>query len=239
MPAHHAPLGSGMKRHLLQLLAIGVAALCGCTSTRTLSVSSASAIQPVYENGETVLRSMKRNGVVISLHTRRFSNHLERLPSLLVGVWNRGKSDWDFSPENITAYSGESRVRVYTYPELAQKIIGAAEGESSSAELQMALSGTAPTPLMRLNATAAATQVSSSQVTMIGGGILRKRTIGPGRFDCGTVKLHAEDIKSGQPLRLLVALDGEVHEFRFDVSNAVDLNFGYPSEQKIPAFAEP
>jgi hypothetical protein len=238
LPAPHPPLGFGMKRPLLRLLAIGIAALCGCSTTRTLSVSSASPTQPVFENGETVLRSMKRNGVVVNLGTRRFSNHPERLPAFFVGVWNRGTRDLDFSPENITAYSGETRVRVYTYPELAKRVSEEAEGESSPAELPMALAGTAPTPLMRLNAAAAAAQVSSSRLTMIGGGTLGRRTIGPGRFDYRTAILQAEDIKTGQPLRLLVALDGEIHEFRFDVRNAVDLNFGFPSQEKIPGLAE-
>lgn len=48
--------------------------------------------------------------------------------------------------------------------------------------------------------------------------MLRRNTVGPGEFVSGVVKLHAEDIVAGQPLRLVVSLGSENHEFIFDIS---------------------
>ena len=48
--------------------------------------------------------------------------------------------------------------------------------------------------------------------------MLRKNTVDPGEFVSGVVKLNATDIIAGEPLRLIVSLDSENHEFIFDVS---------------------
>jgi len=48
--------------------------------------------------------------------------------------------------------------------------------------------------------------------------LLRRNTVSPGEFVSGVVKLHAEDIVAGQPLRLVVSLGSEQHEFIFDIS---------------------
>ena len=49
------------------------------------------------------------------------------------------------------------------------------------------------------------------------GSMLRRNTLPPGAFVGGVVKLHAEDIRSGEPLKLVVALAGDSHEFVFDI----------------------
>lgn len=49
------------------------------------------------------------------------------------------------------------------------------------------------------------------------GSMLRRNTLAPGAFAGGVVKLHAEDIQSGEPLKLVVSVGGEPHEFVFDI----------------------
>lgn len=48
--------------------------------------------------------------------------------------------------------------------------------------------------------------------------MLRRNTVNPGSFVSGIVKLHSEDITARQPLRLVVNVDAEEHEFIFDIS---------------------
>ena len=47
--------------------------------------------------------------------------------------------------------------------------------------------------------------------------LLTPGTLAPGGRTGGVVKLHPEDLRSGRPLRLVVTLGGETHEFQFDV----------------------
>ena len=42
-------------------------------------------------------------------------------------------------------------------------------------------------------------------------------TIRPGKTEGGLIKLHAEDIAEGKPLRVVVTLGNDVHAFEFDV----------------------
>jgi hypothetical protein len=47
--------------------------------------------------------------------------------------------------------------------------------------------------------------------------MLQRSTVPPRGTAGGAVKLHAEDIRSGQPLKLVVTVGGEAHEFVFEV----------------------
>lgn len=49
------------------------------------------------------------------------------------------------------------------------------------------------------------------------GSFLRRNTVMPGKMAGGVVKLHAQHIKKGKPLRLRVTAGGEAHEFALDV----------------------
>lgn len=49
------------------------------------------------------------------------------------------------------------------------------------------------------------------------GSILKRNTVPPDAFAGGVIKLHAEDIRDGQPLKLIVSLGDETHEFVFDI----------------------
>lgn len=47
--------------------------------------------------------------------------------------------------------------------------------------------------------------------------MLQRDTVFPGRAAGGVVKLNSSDLQRGKPLRLVVSIDGELHEFYFDV----------------------
>lgn len=61
--------------------------------------------------------------------------------------------------------------------------------------------------------------VASSRNLQLSGtaALLRRNTIAPGAAAGGVVKLHGPDIEAGKPLRITVNLQGEIHEFLFEV----------------------
>jgi hypothetical protein len=219
------------------LAAFGVAALGGC---KTLSVSAASANQPVYEHGSPVLRSQKKNVVEVVMLTQQFADRTDLLPAFVVRVRNGGESALVFSSENITAYSGGSRVRVYTYGELAKRIKNEAEFEASMVSMRQPIfskgsayvqadegqtTSTNPSRAERYTEQARSevgdkiAQTASFWDNQLNrtGNMVAGSVVAPGGSVGGVVVFHAKDIRSGQPLRLLVAIGGEVHEFLFDV----------------------
>jgi len=220
------------------LAAFGITALGGCALTKTLTVSPASAIQPVYRQGRLVLQSQKKNGVEVEVLTRQFSDQTDALPSFFVAVRNGGEVEVEFSLENITTYSGESRVRVYTVEELEKRVRSEGEAEAAAvaaneaAQLKDAAMSRQTTS-RNLKDNPVAWTMTKAQGNARNGmdqsgssrnqqpndltGMLMRSTVRPRETVGGTIKLHAEDIRSGQPLRLVVAIGGEVHEFMFDV----------------------
>lgn len=61
--------------------------------------------------------------------------------------------------------------------------------------------------------------VASSRDLQLSGtaALLRRNTVAPGAAAGGVVKLHGPDIEAGKPLRVIVNLSGEMHEFLFEV----------------------
>jgi hypothetical protein len=47
--------------------------------------------------------------------------------------------------------------------------------------------------------------------------MLQRNTLFPGRIAGGVVKLYGQDLSRGKPLKLVVTIDGEQHEFLFDI----------------------
>ena len=45
----------------------------------------------------------------------------------------------------------------------------------------------------------------------------QRNTLFPGRTAGGVVKLYGQDMSRGKPLKLVVTIDGELHEFLFDI----------------------
>lgn len=230
-----------MKSNITLLIVLGLSvAASGCVSTRTILVSAAGASRIVDGRGSPVPQSQQKVDVKVFLVTPKFKNDTDALPTFYLEIRNRGAIGVDISTENITAYSGESRVRVYTYNELADRIKREAEAEAAAVAASEAsqLKGASmsrettsrnmtenPVPWAVTRAQNDA-QNGMDRIGMEGdqqlndpGRMLQRSTVPPRGTVGGTVKLHAEDIRSGQPLRLLATIGGEVHEFRFDVGN--------------------
>lgn len=222
---------------LLMFLGLGVA-VSGCVSTRTISVSGAGASRIVDGRGSPVPQSQQKVDVKAFLVTPEFSNATDALPTFYLEIRNRGASGVNFGTENITAYSGESRVRVYTYDELANRIQSEAEAEaaevaaSEASQLKGASMSRQTTSRNMMENPVPWAVGKAQNDARIGTGriesggdeqandprrMFQRTTVAPSGTVGGTVKLHAEDIRSGQPLRLLVTVGGEVHEFRFNV----------------------
>jgi hypothetical protein len=97
-------------------------ALAGCESTRTLQVSPSNQTKVEYHGGAPLLTSFKRHGVALSLANSEFGDEIGRLPTFNIMVLNRGTEAFDFSPANISALSGETPVKIYTYEEMQKRI---------------------------------------------------------------------------------------------------------------------
>ena len=230
-----------MKSNLTLFIVLGAGvALGGCVSPRTISVPAADASRVVDGRGNPVPPSRQQVDVKVILVTSKFSNDTDALPTFYLEVRNRGASGVDFSPENVVAFSGGSRVRVYTSSELADRIKREAEAEAAAAAANEAsqlkgasMSRQATSRNMMENpvpwaVTKAQNDARSgmNQIEPAGeqqpadlGQLLQTSSIPPHGTVGGAVVFHAEDIRSGQPLRLLVTVGGEVHEFRFEVGD--------------------
>lgn len=97
-------------------------ALTGCELTRSLQVSPANQSQVEYHGGVPLLTSVKRHGVAVALLTPQFANRIGQLPSFRIWVFNRGTKSLDFSPANVSVFSGETPVKIYTYEEMQKRI---------------------------------------------------------------------------------------------------------------------
>lgn len=242
----------------LALFSLGCCLLLShCTSS--LKVSAFNPVPPIYEQGNAVLISKKKNEVMVRLLSDRFSGATHSLPEFLVVVNNRSKSIIDFSTDNVTAMSGEKSVRIFTYEKLRKRIEteaaiqafaaamnGASQSISASMPQQSYHSGSAyaygsggytratytgttttynpaASAIARSNIQAnTSNQISSiamSRDAALGDttSMLRRDTIMPGAFAGGVVKMYGQDLRRGKPLKITVQIQGELHDFYFDV----------------------
>lgn len=196
--------------------------------TRTLSVSTANPERPALEGGRPMLQSQGKYRVDVVLLNRKFSYKLKTLPAFYVKVWNGGDTPIEFSTKNITAYSGKSRVEVYTSSQLKAW----AGRNSELADVQDAFtswdvySGPLSGGNWRGEKTATDANVRPGRIHAANKPrrerhliLLRSQEVRPGETVGGGVKLNAEAIKTGQPLYLIVTVAGEVHRFVFAVGN--------------------
>jgi len=226
---------------LLPLLIASVVGLGGCTTTRTITVLPTGGLRPVDELGSQVLLSQKVSGVGVRLLAKRFSSDDKMLPAFYVGVVNGTTGALGYSPGNITAFSGDHPVRVYSYAELRNTLNRNADAAISSLEAQALTQEVGPQGdaysvflpgtqgslddhrLRTMYADQAAAErnhlaalIQSMRQSNLSR-LLRDSTISPSGFAGGIVALHARDLRAGQPLRLVVTVGGETHEFLFDV----------------------
>lgn len=176
--------------------------------------------------------SEKAQRVGARLLTPSFSNESTALPAVLVTVENRASAPVPFSTGNVTVFSGTNPVRIYTPAQLAEKIEKESEIDADravardTAQLQSATAArmdASATPMMvqrtqAINQGTAARSAASKQVAVLAN-LLYPVTIASGATAGGVIKLRAEDIASGQPLRIVVTLGSDVHEFIFDVKS--------------------
>ena len=159
--------------------------------------------------------------MAVRLLNEKFADAAERLPEFSIIVKNGGTSPIFFSPDNVTAFSGEQPVTVTAFGELNAKMLR---------EAQIAAGRTT---LLGKDVTEDGETSSRDPITMRPpiwdhveppresslDHILGASSIVPGDLNGGVVKLNADEIQPGVPLRLVVRVSGEVHEFLFDVRN--------------------
>jgi hypothetical protein len=229
----------------LRACAVGVfsfGVLAGC---KTLSVSSRTGVEVSSERGRLVLRSAKENVVELRVERMQFAASVDQLPTFMLTVKNGGRRAFEVSPSKITVLSGKARVRLYTSDELAKAVRDEKTLEtrakvsetidSASIDAEQHPRGLEASEMAGENTTS--TQPSRPARAVLGalrdmkapvaeyrndaGGIFERWQCLPGMSVAGFLKLHAEDIRSGQPLRFFVRVGGEVHEFDFDVTRAL------------------
>lgn len=102
------------------ILALGA----GCATTRTLAVSKLNSSAPTFERGVPCLQSARTNAVTVWLLTPVYRTNLRDLhpPAFRVLVRNGSGRPFDFSPDNISASSGNVPVRVFTAEEFIRDI---------------------------------------------------------------------------------------------------------------------
>lgn len=182
-------------------------------------------------NGDAGAIAVERTHIVqVESLSPHFSGKLGELPALEIAVRNQGASELFLSPDKISVFSAGQPVRLYSYIELSTRIQKELQQESEEysgrqAEVFLQSDATrqdpsgalaAITSAKRANKAAANRETRQRQIDEIKG-MLVSVGVPPGETGGGIVKLRAEDIRPGKPLRVAVQLDGETYEFVFEV----------------------
>lgn len=223
--------------HLVSLLGtIAVSLLfVGCESTRQYSIVPAGQAVPQTADGGFVVEKSHR--VEVQLLTPLFSTSVKEIPTFRVAFQNRGETAYPFKPSDVAVYSGDHLVRAYLPVELVTRIQeeaarDAEEYTGQQAEVFLGSAGmgnsTTSDPsatiakiegAKRTNAAAGRHTSQADQIAEVVQLII-PMNVPPGETSSGLVKLHAEEIQPGQPLRVVVTVDGERYEFDFVVGAA-------------------
>jgi len=201
-----------MKPALVSLFGLALV-VSGCATTHTLSVSAASAVRPAEQGTGPVLRSRMEGGVALQVLSPRIGEDMDILPGLFVEVANEGGTPLAFSLADVRVFSGSAPVRLYTEAELTARIDRDFEVEKAAK-----VKGRWWWQKAKPDPEAAAAAAATRERRLIGlRELLGAITVPPGRSAGGVVRLHAGDIRSGQPLRVVVTFGGTDHEFILDV----------------------
>ncbi len=175
-------------------------------------------------DGAVTLRSLQTHVVSVLPMNKRFSSDTFTLPSFYVIVTNGGKEDVALKPSDISAYAGDRRVKLLGPLALQERLDDeqvAATG--SKAGIPIGMHGT-PQPAAahgQLNPTRPAVELDGPPdfkvPTQIVEQALQPQVIRPFGVGGGRIMLEAEDILSGLPLKIVVTVAGEKHEFLFEV----------------------
>jgi hypothetical protein len=183
-------------------------------------------------DGTEVMRSEHTHLVSVLSRGGRFSNDTFALPSLYVIVTNGGKENITLEPSDISAYAGDRRVALLNPVALQDRLDReqAAAGTRSRFPIGMrdaSQPGEEPHgyhrrhPIPNSSSTGPAVEPYGPPdfkvPTRIVEQALQPQIIRPGDVGGGRIMLEAENILSGLPLKLVVTVAGEKHEFLFDV----------------------
>ncbi len=206
------------------LLAMLTLWLSGCETTRRLSPA---ATTPEASQAAAA----RKHQVELTLINPDFSSELTALPTFRLAVQNRGSERLDFGPSHIRVFSGDQPVLSYTRDQLSiliqETIRQEAEaytGQQAEVFLQADASRVDPSAAManieaakRTNRAGKAAS-SYEAVQAEAAQLLAPTTIAPEGSLRALLKFQAGSITAGQPLRVLISLDGEIYEFRFNAT---------------------
>ncbi len=231
-------LATGGTHYLTPMLAFRLATLCsvvlvgGCISGGPVRSLVPAARNPaVVErnvDGTVTLRSVKTHVVSVLPLNKRFSGDVYALPSLHVIVTNGGDKNITLKPADVSARAGDQDVAVPTPLALQDRLdreqaaVGGSRTSfpvmrdaSQPGELPHGYHGergppgpNRPEPFGALDYKVPKRFVEEA---------LEPQMIRPGESGGGRILLKAEDILSGLPLKVVVTVAGEKHEFLFEV----------------------
>ena len=210
-------------------LALLAVLLGGCTDARALKVSPMNPVAPVYRQGRPWLESTKRNQVALWLLTPQFKNDWRELlpPAFYLAVKNEGREPLEFSIDDIMVTSAGRPVRLLSYAEYRAEIValGGAGLRGVQGAVEQIKAHSPYLDLVEETRIDYAAQDMSGAITDRWKQLLddarlmldrKSYTLKPGEVVGGVVRLRPEDLAADRPLRLTVALNGELHEFLFD-----------------------
>jgi hypothetical protein len=203
----------------------------GCTwngPVRSLAVATSNpALVERNLDGTVTLRSMKAHIVSVLSLNKTFSSDTFTLPSLQIIVTNGGKENVTLKPGDISAYAGDRRVTLLDPTALQERLdrvqeavggrpsfpVGMRDASQPAEIRQGRHPHSDPTrprlePLDELKYKVPARIVEQA---------LQAQMILPFEVGGGLIMLEADDLLSGLPLKIVVTVGGEKHEFVFEV----------------------
>lgn len=198
--------------------------LSGCETTRRLTPAATTP-------ASSAVGTARRHQVELALINPDFSSELTALPTFRLSIQNRGAERLDFGPSHIRVFSGDQPVLSYTRDQLRILIQEAIRieaeaytGQQAEVFLQADASRVDPSAAManieaakrtnRAGKAASSYEALQAEVAQL----LGPTTIAPEGSLRALLKLQAGAIVAGQPLRVLISLDGEIYEFRFSAT---------------------
>lgn len=175
-------------------------------------------------DGTMAMRSQQTHVVSVLSLSRTFSGDTRALPSFHVIVTNGGKENVTLKPRDIAAYAGDWRVALLDPLALQDRLDreqAAAGGRGGfapgmpDASQPAEMRHTHPSPLRPAVGPFGAPNFRVP--TQLVEEALKPQVIRPGDAGGGRIMLESEDILSGLPLKIVVTVAGEKHDFLFEV----------------------
>jgi hypothetical protein len=200
----------------------------GCTSSGPVRSFGVAASNPaVVErnlDGTVTLRSLQTHIVSVLPLNKTFSSGTFTLPSFHVIVTNGGKENVTLKPSDISAYAGDRRVALLDPYAMQERL-----------DREQAAAGTRVSFPVGMRDASQPAEVRRGHSDLTGPRIepfnaptfkvpprvieeaLQPQVIRPFEVGGGQIMLEAEHILSGLPLKIVVNVAGEKHEFLFEV----------------------